>query len=55
MENQIKCIDEYGKECLKGFTKQSLGIGINGFKKLHKSICSGNFFFWLKIVMFILY
>ena len=26
----------------KGFTKQSLTIGTNGFKKLHKQICAKN-------------
>ena len=25
-----------------GFTKQSLGIGVNGFNKLHKQICAAN-------------
>jgi len=39
MNEHIRCIAKYGKECLKGFTQQSLNIGTNGFKKLHKSIC----------------
>lgn len=42
MNTQIKCIEKYGKDCLKGFTKQSLSIGTNGFKKLYKQICPAN-------------
>jgi len=42
MDSQIKCIEKYGKDCLKGFTKQSLTIGTNGFKKLYKQICPKN-------------
>jgi len=39
MDKDIKCIEKYGKECLKGFTKQSLTIASSGFKKLYKKIC----------------
>ncbi|KAK4337031.1 hypothetical protein RND71_043379 [Anisodus tanguticus] len=40
IEKNIKCVEKYGKDCLKGFTGQSLTIGVGGFKKFYKSICS---------------
>lgn len=42
LQGSITCVQNYGKNCLKGFTKQTLTIGLHGMKKHQKSICGPN-------------
>jgi len=39
IDDAIKCISKYGKECLRGFTAQTLNVGLHGMKKHFRSIC----------------
>jgi hypothetical protein len=40
IDDSIKCVNNYGKDCLKGFTRQTLTVGLHGMKKHYRSICS---------------
>jgi len=42
LQKSIDCVNAYGTNCLKGFTKQTLTIGLSGMKKHRKSICGPN-------------
>ena len=39
IDDSIQCVNKYGKDCLKGFTRQTLTVGLHGMKKHFRSIC----------------